>query len=111
MTNAKCILAAIALTGAAVISMSASAYAASGNRSTLGNGEWLQVGSSLFSEDGSVEFKCQTDGKVAIYWGGEARWQNTPQQRYDVKGLIMQGDANVVLYTKDGEAIWHNAPH
>ncbi|KOV70316.1 hypothetical protein ADK64_03110 [Streptomyces sp. MMG1121] len=110
MTNAKCILAAIALTGAAVISMSTSAYAASGNRSTLGNGEWLLTGNSLFSEDGSVEFKCQ-DGKIGIYWGGEARCQNTPQQRYDVKGLIMQGDGNVALYTKSGEAITNNAPH
>ncbi|MET9647238.1 hypothetical protein ACFZB6_25270 [Streptomyces syringium] len=76
-------------------------------KSTLGNGEWLMTGNSLFSEDGSVEFKCQEDGKVAIYWGGQCRWQNTKEQRYDVKGLIMQGDGNCVLYTKDGEAIWH----
>lgn len=76
------------------------------NRSTLGNDEWLMVGDSLFSQDGSVEFKCQGDGKIAIYWGGECQWQNTKEQRYDVKGLIMQGDGNCVLYTKDGEAIW-----
>ncbi|KAK6526458.1 hypothetical protein TWF694_005044 [Orbilia ellipsospora] len=75
---------------------------------TIGNGQWLLRGNSLFSEDGSVEFKMQEDGKIAIYWGGECRWQNTAQQRYDVKGLIMQGDGNLVLYTNGGEAIWHS---
>ncbi|KAK3180020.1 hypothetical protein K4F52_008598 [Lecanicillium sp. MT-2017a] len=70
---------------------------AENTHSTLGNGEWLLVGNSLFSQDGSVEFKMQGDGKIVIYSGGQPTWQNTRQQRKDVKGLLMQGDGNCVL--------------
>ncbi|KAI0395234.1 bulb-type lectin domain-containing protein [Xylariaceae sp. FL0594] len=75
--------------------------------STLGNGEWLLTGQSLFSADGSVELRMQDDGKIALYYGGECRWQNTPDQRYDIKGLIMQGDGNLCIYDKAGKATWH----
>lgn len=51
-----------------------------------GNGEGMHQDQSLSSEDGSVEFKSQEDAKIAIYWDGESRWQNTKEQRYDVKG-------------------------
>ncbi|KAJ3496197.1 hypothetical protein NLG97_g2839 [Lecanicillium saksenae] len=78
------------------------------SHSTLGNGEWLLSGNSLFSQDGSVEFKMQVDGKIVIYWGGLPQWQNTREQRNDVKGLLMQGDGNCVLYTKNGVPIWHS---
>jgi outer membrane protein assembly factor BamB len=75
--------------------------------SVLGNGEWLLVGQSLWSPDGSVEFKCQGDGKVAVYARGSCVFQNTAEQRNDVKGVKMQEDGNLVLYTHDGTAIWH----
>lgn len=67
------------------------------SHNTLGNGEWLEAGQSLFSNDGSVEFKMQTDGKIAVYWGGQCRWQNTPEQRYDMKGVQMQSDGNFCM--------------
>ncbi|KAF3933235.1 hypothetical protein ABW19_dt0201970 [Dactylella cylindrospora] len=74
---------------------------------TLGNGEWLLRGQSLFSTDGSVEFKMQEDGKIAVYWGGECRFQNTVNQRYDVKGIKMQEDGNLCMYDDSGTPIWH----
>ena len=67
------------------------------SHNTLGNGEWLLVGNSLFSQDGSVEFKMQADGKIAIYWGGQCQFQNTAQTRNDVKGIKMQEDGNLCM--------------
>ena len=40
---------------------------------TLGTNEWLLSGNSLWSTDGSVEFKMQGDGKIAVYWVGGNR--------------------------------------
>ncbi|EWC45993.1 hypothetical protein DRE_04786 [Drechslerella stenobrocha 248] len=74
--------------------------------STLTNGERLSVGESLFSPDGSVELKIQDDGKFAIYWDGECRFQNTPEQRDDINSVVMQDDGNLVLYTHDNEPAW-----
>ena len=68
------------------------------SHNTLGNGEWLKVGQSLFSADGSVEFKMQDDGKIAVYWGGECRFQNTREQSWgNIKGIKMQEDGNLVM--------------
>lgn len=75
-------------------------------RSTLGNGETLKPGNSLWSPDGSVEFKVQVDGKIAVYWGGQCRWQSSVNQRNDLTGLVMQEDGNLVLYVTGGVAIW-----
>ncbi|KAK3990487.1 heterokaryon incompatibility protein-domain-containing protein [Cladorrhinum sp. PSN332] len=79
----------------------------SDRHSVLGNGEWLLVGQSLFSPDGNTEFKCQSDGKVAVYNDGSCVFQNTDEQRHDVKGVKMQEDGNLVLYDHDGNALWH----
>ncbi|KAI1262683.1 bulb-type lectin domain-containing protein [Xylariaceae sp. FL1019] len=77
------------------------------SHNTLGNGEWLERGTSLFSQDGSVELKMQADGKIAIYHSGKCQFQNTPDQRQDVKGIKMQEDGNLCMYTTDGKPIWH----
>ncbi|KAB8206020.1 bulb-type lectin domain-containing protein [Aspergillus parasiticus] len=74
---------------------------------TLGNGEWLEVGQSLWSQNGEVELKMQHDGKIAVYVNRECVFQNTADQRDDVKGIHMQEDGNLVMYTHDGTAIWH----
>ncbi|KAI1810216.1 bulb-type lectin domain-containing protein [Poronia punctata] len=76
------------------------------SHNTLGNGEWLLKGNSLFSEDGSVEFKMQEDGKIAVYWGGICQWQNTPDQNHNMKGIQMQGDGNLCLYDSNGTPTW-----
>ncbi|KAE8167362.1 bulb-type lectin domain-containing protein [Aspergillus tamarii] len=75
---------------------------------TLGNGEWLKVGESLWSENGETEFKMQQDGKIALYVNARCEWQNTAEQRYDVKGLHMQEDGNLVLYDQNDNALWHS---
>ncbi|KAI0466586.1 bulb-type lectin domain-containing protein [Xylaria cf. heliscus] len=77
------------------------------SHSTLGNGEWLLTGNSLFSQDGSVEFKMQADGKIAIYWGGKCQWQNTADQKSNVKGISMQEDGNLCMYDNSDKPIWH----
>ena len=64
---------------------------------TLGNDEWLLTGNSLFSENGVYEFRMQKDGKIVVYENGEPKWQNTKEQRFDVKGVIMQADGNLVI--------------
>ncbi|KAF4982279.1 hypothetical protein FZEAL_2065 [Fusarium zealandicum] len=78
----------------------------SDSHNTLGNGEWLKPGQSLWSQDGSVEFKMQQDGKIAVYWGGQCRYQNTAQQRQDIKGIVMQDDGNLVMYDNNSNATW-----
>ncbi|KAF5710059.1 mannose-specific lectin [Fusarium mundagurra] len=72
----------------------------------LDNDNWLYPGDSLTSESGSNEFRMQEDGKIAIYWEGEFVWQNTEDQRDDIKGIHLQEDGNFVLYTHDDEAVW-----
>lgn len=67
------------------------------SHNTLGNSEWLKSGQSLWSSDGSVELKMQGDGKIAVYWGGQCRYQNTKETSQDVKGLTMQEDGNLVM--------------
>ena len=65
------------------------------SHNTLGNGEWLLSGNSLYSQDGSVEFKMQGDGKLAVYWGGKCQFQSTTQQRSGIKGIKMGEDGNL----------------
>ncbi|KAI1764638.1 bulb-type lectin domain-containing protein [Hypoxylon sp. FL1150] len=82
------------------------------SHNTLGNGEWLLAGSSLFSEDGTVELKMQGDGKIAVYWGGKCQFQNTPNQLHNVKGIKMQEDGNWCIYDHGGKPVWHtNTAH
>ncbi|KAH7011272.1 bulb-type lectin domain-containing protein [Ilyonectria destructans] len=77
------------------------------SHNTLGNGEWLKAGESLWSQDGSVEFKMQGDGKIAVYWGGQCRYQSSAQQSSNMKGIVMQGDGNLCMYDNSGKATWH----
>ncbi|KAJ5703723.1 hypothetical protein N7493_010861 [Penicillium malachiteum] len=74
--------------------------------STIGPGEWLKPQTSLYSTDGNTELRMQSDGKIAIYRDGECVWQNTAEQRDDVKGIIDQDDGNFCMYTEDGTPIW-----
>ncbi|KAM5363450.1 hypothetical protein ACJZ2D_012017 [Fusarium nematophilum] len=65
------------------------------SHSTLGNGEWLLNGDSLWSPEGSVELKIQEDGKIAVYWDGECKFQSTEGEHEDIKGAKMQEDGNL----------------
>ncbi|KOS22136.1 Mannose-specific lectin [Escovopsis weberi] len=77
------------------------------SHSTLGNGEWLKTGTSLFSENGKFELRMQDDGKLAIYKDGEFVWQTSPDQDWNTEGARMQADGNLVIYDKSDKAIWH----
>jgi hypothetical protein len=63
----------------------------------LDNDNWLYPGDSLASDNGNNEFKMQEDGKICIYWEGDCVWQNTEDQRDDIKGVHLQDDGNFVL--------------
>lgn len=69
----------------------------SDTHNTLGNDEWLLTGNSLWSENGVWELRMQQDGKIVVYENGQPTWQNTKQQRDDVKGVRMQADGNLVI--------------
>lgn len=64
---------------------------------TLGSEEWLLSGNSLWSQNHEYELKMQNDGKIAVYRQGQFIWQNTREQRADVKGMKMQTDGNLVI--------------
>lgn len=63
----------------------------------LNNGEWLLIDNSLFSEDGSVELRMQKDGKLAVYHDEKCVWQNTAEQDWNIHGVKMQEDGNLVI--------------
>ncbi|GLB09219.1 hypothetical protein AtubIFM57258_005131 [Aspergillus tubingensis] len=74
---------------------------------TLRNGQWLLPGQSLKSDNGNTELCVQSDGKLAFYQYGNCIFQNTAEQREDIKGLKMQEDGNLCLHTTRGDIIWH----
>lgn len=63
----------------------------------LSNGDWLLVGNSIWSDDGETEFRMQEDGKIAVYHGDYCAWQNTPGQNWEIHGIKMQEDGNLVI--------------
>ncbi|OGM47798.1 hypothetical protein ABOM_003303 [Aspergillus bombycis] len=72
----------------------------------LNPGEWLEPGHSLKSRNGGVEFSMQTDGRIVLYHWGQCVFQNTTEQRNDIKGLKMKKDGNLCLYTNHGKLVW-----
>lgn len=79
------------------LSIPKASFNMSHSHNTLGNDEWLLKGNSLWSENGVYEFRMQQDGKIVVYENGSPKWQNTKQQRSDVKGVKMQADGNLVI--------------
>ncbi|KAE8315148.1 bulb-type lectin domain-containing protein [Aspergillus transmontanensis] len=75
---------------------------------TLHAGQWLKPGQSIYSDNGRCEFKMQEDGKFAVYWNGECRWQNTVHTNWEVKGLHLQEDGNLCVYAKDDTILWQS---
>jgi hypothetical protein len=39
----------------------------------------------------------QEDGKLAVYWEGECRFQTTDEQRDDIQGIHMEADGDFVI--------------
>ncbi|KAE8315532.1 bulb-type lectin domain-containing protein [Aspergillus transmontanensis] len=72
----------------------------------LENGEWLKPDQTLVSENSQHKFAIRWDGNVAVYHNQDCVWENLADKRFDIKGVHMQEDGNLVLYTHNGEAVW-----
>ncbi|KNG85119.1 hypothetical protein ANOM_007080, partial [Aspergillus nomiae NRRL 13137] len=80
-------------------------------KDTLCAGEWLEAGHSLEPEDGSIKFTVQTDGNMVVYHGGKALFQNTAGQGKHIRGLKLEEEGNLCLYTTNGEIVWQTNTH
>jgi hypothetical protein len=70
----------------------------------LHNGEKLEVGQSLTSENGAYELTLQEDGNLVLYSGDEPVWSTSTGGQNVVRAEV-QKDGNFVLYTPD-DAVW-----
>jgi hypothetical protein len=75
----------------------------------LGPNQVLEIGDSLFSENGQFEFTLQNDGNLVLYRIANRHplW-HTQTNGQDVMKAIMQPDGNFVLYGYHG-ALWASA--
>jgi nucleoid-associated protein YgaU len=72
---------------------------------TLTEGQKLQRGESLASNNGAFTLTLQDDGNLVLAMRGEARWA-TATNGQDVVRAEVQRDGNFVLYTPD-KPVWH----
>jgi nucleoid-associated protein YgaU len=72
---------------------------------TLTQGQQLQRGQSLASNNGAYTLTLQDDGNLVLAARGEALWA-TATNGQDVQRAEVQRDGNFVLYTADS-AVWH----
>ena len=71
----------------------------------------LPLGSSLISENGSVQLSMQLDGNLVIYAepgkpGQRPIWSSKTNGVSIKDGLIFQGDGNLCLYNAEGTPVW-----
>jgi LysM repeat protein len=71
----------------------------------LAEGEKLQRGESLTSNNGAYTLTLQDDGNLVLSGGGAAVWA-TGTNGQNAERLEVQKDGNTVLYTPD-KPIWH----
>jgi hypothetical protein len=72
---------------------------------TLTEGQQLQRGQSLASNNGAYTLTLQDDGNLVLAARGEALWA-TATNGQDVQRAEVQRDGNFVLYTTD-KPVWH----
>jgi LysM repeat protein len=72
---------------------------------TLTEGQQLQKGDALTSNNGAYTLTLQDDGNLVLAARGEAVWA-TSTNGQDVVRAELQNDGNFVLYTAD-KPIWH----
>ena len=70
----------------------------------LQNGEKLEVGQSLTSENGAYKLILQDDGNLVLYSGDDSVWSTGTNGQKVVRAEV-QTDGNFVLYTAD-DAVW-----
>ncbi|MCV7412073.1 lectin [Mycobacterium florentinum] len=71
----------------------------------LTEGQQLQRGQSLASNNGAYTLTLQDDGNLVLAARGEALWA-TATNGQDVQRAEVQHDGNFVLYTSD-KPVWH----
>jgi nucleoid-associated protein YgaU len=72
---------------------------------TLTEGQKLEKGGSLTSNNGAYTLTLQEDGNLVLAARGEAVW-STSTNGQDVVRAEVQSDGNFVLYTAD-KPVWH----
>ncbi|MCW2690761.1 MAG: lectin [Mycobacterium sp.] len=72
---------------------------------TLTEGQKLEKGGSLTSNNGAYTLTLQDDANLVLAARGEAVW-STGTNRQDVQRAEVQSDGNFVLYTAD-KLLWH----
>lgn len=72
---------------------------------TLTEGQKLEKGGSLTSNNGAYTLTLQDDGNLVLAARGEAVW-STSTNGQDVERAEVQTDGNFVLYTPD-KPVWH----
>ncbi|AQT80130.1 lectin [Mycolicibacterium litorale] len=73
---------------------------------TLTEGQKLEVGDSLTSENGAYTLTLQDDGNLVLAARGEAVWATGTNGQSVVRAEV-QTDGNFVLYTAD-KPVWHS---
>jgi hypothetical protein len=79
-----------------------------GKRRSLPKNKSIKSGESMFSPNGEVEARLQDDGNFILTYNGIQLWATNiyPGDKYAPYSLNFQSDANLVIYNKDGRAIW-----
>ncbi|MGV0746425.1 LysM peptidoglycan-binding domain-containing protein [Mycolicibacterium sp. XJ870] len=72
---------------------------------TLTEGQKLERGGSLTSNNGAYTLTLQDDGNLVLYARDQAIW-STSTNGEDVQRAEVQSDGNFVLYTSD-KPVWH----
>lgn len=79
---------------------------------TLGPGQSLNPGDSLFSVNSDYELKYQTDGNFVFYQGGTPLWAincwPTCNNIGNAGVATMQTDGNLVVYDDNSNAVWYS---
>ena len=74
---------------------------------TIGSGEGLGAGQSVYSCDSRFRFDMQGDGNLVLYRNsdGAALWASNTNGKGGSR-VIMQEDGNLVIYKSTGESVW-----
>ncbi len=72
---------------------------------TLTEGQKLEKGGSLTSNNGAYTLTLQDDGNLVLEARGQAVW-STSTNGQDVQRAEVQTDGNFVLYTSE-KPVWH----
>ncbi|XP_063062214.1 B-type lectin plumieribetin-like [Engraulis encrasicolus] len=73
------------------------------------NGE-LHKGDYLLSNNKQYKAVFEEDGNFVVY-GWKPIWSSNTAKHSDAERIVMQGDANFVMYTSSDKPVWHTNSH